>query len=157
MCALQKLQKGDTVGSKVAGVDLLDPQFLKALEVMPEERNAAHIEDIVSNLHKIAEGFFDHLSEDQQYDVARCCVYQHFAPNTTICQAEFEADFFYLVLNGEAEVEERQVSHQEGSAAETIQMRVTKYRKGQSFGDFPFIMQAMCYGYSAKVIPHAPC
>lgn len=131
--------------------DLLEPQAaIDALSTPPDERETAHIDGIVSALGLSAPEFVHSLTEEQQNDLARNCLYHHFKPGTTLCDKDEEAACFFIVLRGSVTIEEPQVSHQEASkGVGGSQTRMTDMRVGKSFHHFPLVMQYRLYGYTA--------
>ena len=131
--------------------DLLEPQAaIDALSTPPDERETAHIDGIVSALGLSAPEFVHSLTEEQQNDLARNCLYHHFKPGTTLCDKDEEATCFFIVLRGLVTIEEPQVYHQEASkGVGGSQTRKADMRAGKSFHHFPLVMQYRFYGYSA--------
>jgi len=131
--------------------DTLEEKQLEGLNTPPDERETAHIDALVDLLGKNAADFVQNLSEDQQTDIARSCLYHYMTPGTVLCEKDEETNFYFVVLRGSVVLEELQVHHQESAKGGGSNTRVTNIKAGRGFHHFPLVMQYRFYGYSARV------
>jgi len=134
--------------------DPMEPSHLALLNTPPEDRESDDIFGIAEMLSKDCADFCSLLTENQQSDIARCALYHFFTPGVLICDPNEETAFFFLVLHGSVQIEERQVHHQEGTfgAKAETSMRTAIVQAGKGFHHFPLVTQARTYGYSARVV-----
>ena len=132
--------------------DPVEPSQLELLNIPPEERETHHIDGLVEMISKNAAEFCVSLTDDQQSDIARCGLYHFFTPGVMICDTDEETAFFFVVLRGSVQIDERQVHHQEGTKGTESNMRTTIVEAGKGFHHFPLVMQSRFYGYSARVV-----
>jgi hypothetical protein len=138
----------------VEAVDQMEPEAIDLLNMTPDDRPSQTVESIVQLLNKKAGKFMSTLSDAQQTEVGRSCLYHYFQPEELVCDAYEETTFFFVVLHGSVDLEEKQVHHQEGALGgekETSQMRNSTINAGGAFHHFPLVMGQRFYEYSARV------
>ena len=149
----QRIEKMEATGVEEDLDDPMDATSQELLNIIPEERETQHLDKIVELLAKNAKDFVAHLSDEQQSDVARCCLYHYFSDGELVCGADEDTSFFFVLLHGSIHIEETRVSHQEGSRSDgdANSMRTTMLQAGKGFHHYPLVMQSRFYGYTATV------
>ena len=134
--------------------DPMEPSHRELLNTPPEDREAQDIFSLAEWMSKDCADFCSLLTENQQSDIARCALYHFFTPGVLICAPKEETAFYFLVLRGSVQIEERQVHHQEGTfgAKAEASMRTAVVQAGKGFHHYPLVTQARSYGYSARVV-----
>ena len=81
------------------------------------------------------------LTDDQQTDLGRCCMYHYFEPEALVCDSDEETAFFFIVLHGSIDLRERQVHHKEDlRGGQSAQHRNSTVTAGEAFHHFPLVM-----------------
>lgn len=133
--------------------DSLDAGVQKVLNIEPSARETLNCDTIADVIAKFAPDFCHFISDEEIGEMAKTCVYHFFRPGANVCDADEECEFFFVVLRGSVQIEERQVYHQEGAkGVEASQMRVTQCLAGKGFHHYPLVMNNLFYGYSARVV-----
>ena len=129
----------------------LEPAVVDLLNSVPEERGIQQCDGIVKILEQLAPEFTAGISDDQMTEVAKVCMYHYFTAGHDICTPTDETAFFFIVLHGTVEIEERRVTHLEGATGTQASMRTTTAKTGTAFHHYPLVMQSPFYGYNARV------
>jgi len=127
---------------------------VELLMTEPGSRSMEQVESIADLISKQAPEFAAPFADEQIVEVAKTGHYHFFNAGDRVCDADEECEYFFIVLRGAVQIEEKQVHHQEDglSGGAVGAMRVTTCGAGHGFHHFPLVMQHTFYGYSASVV-----
>lgn len=125
----------------------------KLLRLCKHERTDAVLEQLVELTNKLAGQFFSGIPREVHTQLARVWQYRCYPGGATLCEADQETNYFFIILAGSVLIEEPKVSHFDiKSGNGSMCQHIAAAGECQAgFGHYPLITDMLRYGYTATV------